>query len=283
MTTCRSVRERFLDRLTDGLSARREVEHADHLSRCEACRDAYADLVEAWALLPESEAAVAPPGHVRNAVLARARKALFPTGSPRGEIGFLDRGRDQGREGRGRAKRPALRWLGWAGLMGAAATVIALLIARAEPSQPVLGSPAPELRTTHVATGAPRSLSDYRGELVLLNVWATWCIPCEREMASLERLERRLRGRGLRVLAVSVDRESRYRVRAWAEARGLSLTLLHEPTGRLEERYQLIGVPETFIIAPDGTLLWRDFGPRDWDAPPQVALVQEFLERERSP
>lgn len=304
---CRAVRMRFVDRLAAGseggprgAGADPPSEDADHLARCEACRDACDDLLEAWNGLPEG-ADVYPPADVGERVLAAAREALArPPGEPevrQGTVGAGGRGPERGgrdpegggppgaapRRGGPRAA-PAWRRPRWllprAGLAAAVVALFATLMIREGGGPPVaVGREAPDFRMTHVASGDDRSLAAYRGEVVLLHVWATWCTPCEREMPTLERLERRLGPEGLRVVAVSIDRESRHKVQRWAEERGIDLTLLQDRTGEIERRYQVVGVPETFLIGPDGVLLWRGAGARDWDDPDQAEVVRDVLRR----
>ncbi len=97
--------------------------------------------------------------------------------------------------------------------------------------------------------------------LTLLNVWATWCIPCEKELPDLEALHDAYGERGLRILGVSVDAGAPRTVEAYVAERGLSFTIGHDPDERVRMAYQTIGVPESFLIGQDGRLLWRHIGP----------------------
>lgn len=94
----------------------------------------------------------------------------------------------------------------------------------------------------------------------VLNVWATWCTSCREEMGALDSLQREFRGRGLLVVAVSVDNGSIDRVRRFADANHLGFTVAHDPQERVERSYQLVGVPTTFVIGRDGRLLWSHAG-----------------------
>ena len=126
--------------------------------------------------------------------------------------------------------------------------------------------------------GAERSLAleDLRGRVVLLNFWATWCKPCEDEMPAMERLYQALSPRGLELLAVSVDDEAGV-VETFRERLGLSFPLLLDPDRRVSDTYQSYKFPETWLIDPDGVLVARFIGPRDWDAPAYVDRVRELL------
>ena len=97
-------------------------------------------------------------------------------------------------------------------------------------------------------------------QLTLLNLWATWCGPCQQEFPDLEQLRRDYEQRGLRVLAVSVDIGNDANVREFVEEHGAGFTIGRDADGRTQRLFQTVGLPETFLIAPDGTLLWRHFG-----------------------
>jgi cytochrome c biogenesis protein CcmG/thiol:disulfide interchange protein DsbE len=97
-------------------------------------------------------------------------------------------------------------------------------------------------------------------QLTLLNLWATWCGPCKEEFPDLEQLRRDYQAKGLRVLAVSVDIGDDANVREFAEAHGAGFTIGRDADGRAQRLFQTVGLPETFLIAPDGTLIWRHFG-----------------------
>jgi cytochrome c biogenesis protein CcmG, thiol:disulfide interchange protein DsbE len=96
--------------------------------------------------------------------------------------------------------------------------------------------------------------------LTLLNLWATWCTSCREEFADLEALQRALGPRGLRVLAVSVDRGGTDKVARFVRAQGTTFAVAHDPAGAVRDRYRAVGVPESYLIAPNGTVLWRHAG-----------------------
>jgi peroxiredoxin len=158
-----------------------------------------------------------------------------------------------------------------------------------------LGSRAPNFRATPVA-GTPgaqpaiRSLRDYRGDVVLLNIWATWCPPCRVEMPSIEALQRAYGSRGLHIVAVSVDAPGMdSAIAAFAKQYGLTFEILHDPTvrpftadgsrlpGDIERDYQTTGVPETFVIARDGVIRKKVIGAENWGSPGNQSLVGQLL------
>jgi cytochrome c biogenesis protein CcmG/thiol:disulfide interchange protein DsbE len=138
-------------------------------------------------------------------------------------------------------------------------------------------SPAPDFEATDVQTGEAVDLDDYEGEVLLVNIWATWCGPCEAEMPSIQRLHDSLGPRGLRVVAISVD-NSAEDVRAWVEERGLTFTVLHDPSGRIERDYQTTGVPESFVLDRDRIIVKKVIGPTEWDHPTQIDLIERLLQ-----
>ena len=144
-----------------------------------------------------------------------------------------------------------------------------------------VGSKAPEFHAVSLAGGAgpgPRTLADYRDKVVLLNVWATWCKPCEVEMPSLERLHRQFGGRGLQIVAVSIDDPGmEEQVKAWVRERGLTFEIAHEPTGTIQKAYQTTGVPETFVIGRDGVIRKKVIGAAPWDSEANRKLIAALL------
>lgn len=144
--------------------------------------------------------------------------------------------------------------------------------------QPVgVESEAPNFTAVDVMSGDTVTFGSYRGEVILLNVWATWCVPCVTEMPSIQRLYNQLRDAGLRVVAVSVDAAASDDVREWVAARELTFDVLHDRSGRIERIYQTTGVPESFVIDRDGVIVKKVIGPAEWDHPTQVQLMSRLL------
>jgi peroxiredoxin len=144
--------------------------------------------------------------------------------------------------------------------------------------QPVsVNSEAPDFRAVDVVTGDTVGIEGYRGEVMLINIWATWCLPCETEMPSIQRLHEKLAPAGLEVVAVSVDELGTETVRAWAEERDLSFRILHDQSGRIQREYQTTGVPETFVVDRHGVIVKKVIGATEWDHPVQEALIRRLL------
>jgi len=148
-----------------------------------------------------------------------------------------------------------------------------------------VGSRAPEVVATD-STGRPVRLSDLRGQVVLLNVWATWCVPCQVEMPSMERLYRRFRGEGLRIVAVSIDAApgelgamgyAGGDPAAFARDLGLTFDIWRQPSARIQRDYRATGVPESYLIGRDGRVAKKVVGATEWDDSTRVALIRRLL------
>ncbi len=145
------------------------------------------------------------------------------------------------------------------------------------------GGPAPQF-TFPLLTGGTSSLSDYRGMLVLVNVWATWCPPCIEEMPDLQNLYAQMKTGGLpfEILGVSIDALGADPVRKWVDRFRLTFPILLDPRGKIKKLYRTTGVPETFVVDPQGLLVQKIIGPRKWDEPRWVNYMKRIL-RERGP
>ncbi len=139
--------------------------------------------------------------------------------------------------------------------------------------------PVPLEAFTDLAGNSIR-LADFRGRVVLLNFWATWCAPCVREMPSLDRLQAVLGDRGLRVAAVSIDRGGIKVIRPFAKRLGLKrLGLYHDPKGALLQAFGVSGLPASFVIDRNGGIVGAYAGPAEWDGPEARALIEYYLDR----
>ncbi len=141
-----------------------------------------------------------------------------------------------------------------------------------------VGSRAPEFHAKNLRTGHPATLADYRGRVVLLNLWATWCEPCRIEMPSLERLYRRLGGNDFQVVGVSIDEDGDSVVAAFAFQLGLTFDILHDQSGDIKQAYQATGVPESWVISRDGVVIKKVIGASEWDGPVNETLIRRLVE-----
>jgi cytochrome c biogenesis protein CcmG/thiol:disulfide interchange protein DsbE len=148
-----------------------------------------------------------------------------------------------------------------------------------------VGSTSPEVRATDMR-GVPVQLSSLRGQVVLLNIWATWCGPCRQEMPSMERLYRTLHPEGLRIVAVSIDAapgktddEGRMGgdVAGFAREYGLTFDVWQDPGGAIRRDYRTTGVPESFLVDRSGRIVKKVIGATEWDDPATVELIRRLL------
>jgi len=147
---------------------------------------------------------------------------------------------------------------------------------RAGPAPP-LSSPAPALRLPGL-DGSTTDLAAFRGRVVVLNFWASWCPPCVHEMPSLEGLHRTLGPEGLVVVGVSVD-EDEQALRSFVEEQGITFPILLDPGGRhAATAYGTLDFPTTFVIDRDGILKRRYVGPTQWDTPAALDHFRKLTE-----
>ena len=139
------------------------------------------------------------------------------------------------------------------------------------------GRPVPEFALTDLL-GETHHLSDYRGKAVFLNFWATWCPPCRSEMPSIERAYRALKGRGLVVVAVSLDSDARSVVERFVKELALTFPILLDPQGTSAQAYRLPGLPVSLLIDRKGRLVWQEWGARDWDTGEARAKLEALVQ-----
>lgn len=125
--------------------------------------------------------------------------------------------------------------------------------------------------------GTSYTLSDFRGEVVLVNIWATWCGPCRREIPSLGRLYQSRRDKGLEILAVSVDRTSSSKVASFAAKYQMSFPVLLNPRGDVGNKYWARSIPSTYLVDKKGVIRWKVRGTREWDDAQSLAKIDQLL------
>jgi thiol-disulfide isomerase/thioredoxin len=139
--------------------------------------------------------------------------------------------------------------------------------------------PLPEIQFEN-GQGEAISLADFRGKVLLLNIWATWCAPCRREMPTLERLQVELGGPDFEVVALSIDRQGRRVVADFYEELGLrELGMYVDPSGKAPRELSALGVPTTLLIDRDGNEIGRLAGPAEWDSSEMVAFIRGYIEQ----
>lgn len=139
-----------------------------------------------------------------------------------------------------------------------------------------VGDPVPAYGA-RTLDGDSLDLGELRGRPMVLNLWATWCVPCRQEMPELQELHERY-GEALAVVGVTIDtRGAGDRIRGFIEDVGVDFPILHDPDERFVRRFTTVGVPETFLIAADGTVLHRWIGRFAPLADESLALVDAAL------
>jgi cytochrome c biogenesis protein CcmG/thiol:disulfide interchange protein DsbE len=153
-----------------------------------------------------------------------------------------------------------------------------------EVRQVAVGTRAPEFRAVDLATGDSVSLHErYRGMVTLVNIWATWCVPCKIEMPAMEKLYQSLAPEGFRIAAVSIDEGPPEDVRAFGQELGLSFDLLQDRSTGIQQLYQTTGVPESFLLNREGVIVKRVIGAHDWNSPVNRELVERLLDEPTGP
>ena len=141
---------------------------------------------------------------------------------------------------------------------------------------PDMGSQAPDFQLIDLQ-GNWQALPDYRGKVVLLNFWATWCGPCRVEMPSMERVYQDLKDEGFAILAISSDPQGSIVTRPFVASQGLTFPILHDSDYRVSGSYGVRTLPMSFLIDRNGTLTQRVFGARDWDSAEARELLHGLL------
>ncbi len=142
--------------------------------------------------------------------------------------------------------------------------------------------PVPDIRFQD-AYGMPHTLSNFRGKVVLLNVWATWCAPCRKEMPALDRLQQKLAGPDFQVVALSIDAGGAAAVRRFYDEMGIrALAVYVDPTTEATGKLRTLGIPTTLLLDREGRERWRKTGPAEWDSPEIIESLRAKLRRDAS-
>ena len=126
--------------------------------------------------------------------------------------------------------------------------------------------------------GGVISAADLKGKVVLLNIWATWCVPCREEMPQLNALQSELGGEGFEVVALNIDKGGPEKAKKFlAETGATDLAAYYDPTGKLFAKLKAVGMPTTLLIDADGKEMGRLVGPANWASPEAKVLVQAAI------
>jgi len=141
-----------------------------------------------------------------------------------------------------------------------------------------VGYIAPDFKLRNLK-GNYESLSSYRGEVVVLNFWATWCVPCRVEMPSFEKLYRRYRSEGVTVLAITLDKNSEERIKSFVDEYGLSFPVLLDDKSEVERLYPSMTIPFTYVIDREGRVVARVDGAKNWESNETFKAIDYLLKK----
>ena len=125
--------------------------------------------------------------------------------------------------------------------------------------------------------GRPVSLSDHKGKVVLVNIWATWCPPCVAETPSIDKLYKMMKDENFDLMAISIDEGGKKAVESFMKKKNLSFPVLLDPDGRVAGLYGTTGVPESFIVGKDGSIDNHIIGAIDWTSPKVIEHLHELM------
>ena len=140
----------------------------------------------------------------------------------------------------------------------------------------LIGQVAPDISLTDMQ-GNRVNLSDYRGQVVILNFWATWCPPCREEMPSMEKLHRDYQDKGLVMLAVNVEENGKKAVTSFLKKTPYSFPILLDEQAEAQNSYGVFRYPESFIIDRNGIVVERIIGARDWLSGPTFKVINFLI------
>ena len=131
--------------------------------------------------------------------------------------------------------------------------------------------------------GEKRRLAEFRGKVVLLNIWATWCAPCRKEMPTLDRLQSQLGSKDFEVVALSIDRGGQAAIKSFYDEIDIqALAIYVDATTEAQGQLGIVGVPTTLLIDPEGREIARYTGPAEWDRPEVVDTIRRYLPERKS-
>lgn len=172
-----------------------------------------------------------------------------------------------------------------AGLRELAASSAAALPAASERafSMHETPQPVPQLRFTD-GEGREMTLDTFKGRTILLNIWATWCVPCRKEMPALDRLQAKMGDADFEVVTLSIDRDGTTKAQDFYKEVGLEHLNIYveEKPGTVSRNLKVIGLPTTLLIDREGRELGRLIGPAEWDSPEMVGMVERAIEATRT-
>lgn len=170
----------------------------------------------------------------------------------------------------------------WIGLLTAIMGVTAPSLFAHQPDALLFDMPHERVKALNfeakLSGGERVRLSDHAGKVVFLNFWATWCAPCLAELPSMDRLNRKMAGKPFIILAINL-RETPAQVAQFAKKLPMSFSYVLDPQGKISTDYGVNGIPLTYIISPEGDVLARAIGPREWDGEDAMDFFAHLMEK----
>jgi peroxiredoxin len=127
--------------------------------------------------------------------------------------------------------------------------------------------------------GKRLELRNFKGKVIFINFWATWCCPCKEEMPSIERLYQKFKDKGFVFMTISVDYEGKKHVKEFIEKQDYTFSVLIDPKCKIFDLYKVTRIPTTFIIDKNLKILGKAVGPREWNSSEAISLLNSLLER----
>ena len=141
--------------------------------------------------------------------------------------------------------------------------------------------PVPDLNFMD-GEGHARTLADFKGKVILLNIWATWCVPCRREMPTLDRLQAALGGVNFEVVPLSIDRKGMEVVNKFYDEIGIQhLARFIDSNREAFQKLAIVGIPTTLLIDRQERELGRLIGPSEWDSPDMLAFLTDIINKQK--
>jgi len=146
------------------------------------------------------------------------------------------------------------------------------------PPSPMEGKPVPDFALPDL-NGKMVKLADLRGKVLFINIWATWCAPCREEMPSLENLYKKLKGPNFEMVGISIDKDGKKSVEPFVKQLGITFPILLDPASATAAKFQITGVPETFLVSQEGIVLHHLIGPTQWDKQSIADALKNLVEK----
>lgn len=125
--------------------------------------------------------------------------------------------------------------------------------------------------------GSVVNLIDYKGRVVLVNFWASWCGPCKMEIPSLNRLYQKRKSNGFEIVAISLDRTPASKLATFVSEKQMDFPILLNPEGDVSERYSVRGIPSSFLLDKKGMIRWKVVGGVEWDREDVLSKIDQLL------